>query len=85
MKFTMMFNKFLAGVISLTSVIGFGSFPHNVAEDAVFEVQAAESNKEIFDAITDSCVDVRDIEDVIDDNYDYYIYYNVGPLGIQPM
>lgn len=50
MKFTMMFNKFLAGVISLTSVIGFGSFPHNVAEDAVFEVQAAESNKEIFDA-----------------------------------
>ena len=50
MKFTMMFNKFLAGVISLTSVIGFGSFPHNVAEDAVFEVQAAESNTEIFDA-----------------------------------
>ena len=50
MKFTMMFNKFLAGVISLTSVIGFGSFQHNVAEDAVFEVQAAESNKEIFDA-----------------------------------
>lgn len=30
-------------------------------------ITAEECNKEIFDAITDSCVDVRDIEDVIDE------------------
>ena len=33
-----------------TSVIGFSSFSHNIAEDAMFEVQAVESNTEIFDA-----------------------------------
>ena len=30
-------------------------------------ITAEECNKEIFDAITDSCVDVKDIEDVIDE------------------
>lgn len=36
-------------------------------------ITAEECNKEIFDAITDSCVDVRDIEEVIEEASDSFL------------
>ncbi len=36
-------------------------------------ITAEECNKEIFDAITDSCVDVRDIEEVIEEASDEFL------------